>query len=224
MQRKYYEAYEDRYRQIHEQNLQWFCEAPSPIVSETIREFSILPQHKILEIGCGEGRDAFPLLQQGFDLLATDISPEAVTFCQKKQPHFAEHFQVLDCIAGELSGTFDFIYAVAVLHMLVLDEDRNAFCRFIQTHLTPHGIGLICTMGDGSCEYQSDIRTAFEVQGRTHEQTGKTVQVSGTSCRMVNFQTFTQELAHNDLSILKQGITCAEPDFSQMMYAVVRAW
>ncbi len=223
MQRKYYEAYEDRYRQIHEQNLQWFCETPSPIVLETIREFSILPQHKILEIGCGEGRDAFPLLQQGFDLLATDISPEAVTFCQKKQPQFAEHFQVLDCIAGELSSTFDFIYAVAVLHMLVLDEDRNAFYRFVQTHLTPDGIGLICTMGDGSCEYQSDIRTAFEVQDRTHEQTGKTVQVSGTSCRMVNFQTFTQELAHNDLSILKQGITCAEPDFSQMMYAVVRA-
>ena len=40
MQRKYYEAYEDRYRQIHEQNLQWFCETPSPIVLETIREFS----------------------------------------------------------------------------------------------------------------------------------------------------------------------------------------
>ncbi len=32
-ERKYYNAYDDRYRQVHEQNLQWFGENPSPIVA-----------------------------------------------------------------------------------------------------------------------------------------------------------------------------------------------
>lgn len=222
MLRKYYEAYDDRYQQIHEQNLQWFSEVSSPIVEETIRNFDIPPQAKLLEIGCGEGRDAYPLLMQGFNLLATDISHEAIAFCQRKFPEFAFRFQVVDCVAGMLDGQFDFVYAVAVLHMLVSEDDRNAFYRFIRAHLTPDGIALICTMGDGTFERQTDIRTAFDLHERIHETSGKTVQIAGTSCRVVNFQTFEAELAQNSLDVIQKGITAVEPDFPQMMFAVVK--
>lgn len=222
-QRKYYDAYDDRYRQIHEQNLQWFHEASSPIVTETIREFSVSHEHKLLEIGCGEGRDAYPLLNQGFDLLATDVSPEAIAYCKNKVPDYAERFQVLDCVTGSLSDKFDFIYAVAVVHMLVQDEDRNGFYGFVRKHLKDAGIALICTMGDGNVERQSDIRTAFDLQDRIHEQTGKAVRIASTSCRMVSFQTFENELERNGLAIIKQGVTAIEPDFTQVMFAVVRA-
>lgn len=221
--RKYYEAYDDRYRQVHGQALQWSSQEPSPIVAETIRGFSLSQRHHMLEIGCGEGRDAFALLAQGFDLLATDVSPEAVSYCQKRMPDYAAHFQVLDCVAGRLEDTFDFIYAVAVVHMLVPDADRNAFYTFIREHLKPGGIALIGTMGDGSVERQSDIRTAFDLQDRIHEQTGKPVQIAGTSCRMVSFPRFDAELERNGLAVIKQGITAVEPDFPQMMFAVVRA-
>ncbi len=222
MQRKYYEAYDDRYRQIHKENLQWFHKNPSAIVAETIDAFSISPQQTILEIGCGEGRDAFPLLTKGFHLLATDISPEAIRFCQSMLPESSNCFQVLNCISGKLDCTFDFIYAVAVVHMLVLNEDRNAFYRFIQKHLNPSGIALICTMGDGHLERQTDIHTAFDIQDRIHEQTGQTVQIANTSCRMVNFQTFEKELEKNGLDIIKQGVTSIAPDFPQIMFAVVK--
>lgn len=222
MSRKYYEAYDDRYQQIHEQNLQWFSETASPIVAETIRAFALSPQAKLLEIGCGEGRDAYPLLSRGFDLLATDISPEAIAFCKGKFPQFASRFQIADCVAGRLDGQFDFVYAVAVLHMLVSDEDRNAFYRFIRGHLAPEGIALICTMGDGTFQRQTDIRRAFDLHERIHEPSGKTVQIAGTSCRIVNFQTFEAELAQNGLDIIKKGITAVEPDFPQMMFAVVK--
>lgn len=222
MSRKYYEAYDDRYQQIHKQNLQWFSEASSPIVAETIRTFNLSPQAKLLEIGCGEGRDAYPLLKQGFDLLATDISPEAIAFCRRKFPEFASRFQVADCVCGMLNGQFDFIYAVAVLHMLVSEDDRNAFYSFIRTHLTPNGIALICTMGDGTFERSTDIRTAFDIHERIHEQSGKTVQIAGTSCRIVNFQTYEAELTQNGLDIINKGITAVEPDFPQMMFAAVK--
>ena len=79
MERKYYEAYDDRYRQIHEKNLAWFYSEPTAIVRQTIEKYSITTSHKLLELGCGEGRDAFPLLNADFDLLATDISPAAIT-------------------------------------------------------------------------------------------------------------------------------------------------
>ena len=41
MKRKYYEAYDERYRQVHSENLQWFADAPSPIVEQIMERFQI---------------------------------------------------------------------------------------------------------------------------------------------------------------------------------------
>ena len=222
MERKYYEAYDDRYRQIHSQNLQWFYDEPTPIVLQTINAYGIPQSQKILELGCGEGRDAYPLLQLGYDVRATDISEAAVRYAQKKWPQYRKNFAVLDCISETLEEKFDFIYAVAVVHMLVEDTHRDAFYRFIRTHLNEAGIALICTMGDGTIERQSDIRTAFDLQNRIHEQTGKQVQIASTSCRMVSFETLHKELQRNGLALLQEGMTAAPPDFPQLMYVVVK--
>lgn len=222
MERKYYEAYDDRYRQIHQEGLQWFYDDPTPIVAEMICQYGIHEQHRILELGCGEGRDAYPLLRKGFTVLATDISPEAIAFAKNKWPEYANNFAVLDCVAGKTDGKFDVIYAVAVVHMLVEDDDRNRFYSFIRNHLNPNGIALICTMGDGELERQTDPTTAFQLQVRTHEQTGKMVRIANTSCRMVNFDTFRMELCRNGLSVIQEGITAALPDFPIMMYAIVK--
>ena len=222
MPRKYYEAYDDRYRQIHSQNLQWFYDDPTPIVGEVIRDFGIDKSGKLLELGCGEGRDAIALLRQGYDLLATDISPAAIQFAREKWPEFAKNFAVLDCVAGETDKKFEFIYAVAVVHMLVEDTDRDAFYTFIRTHLVPNGVALICTMGDGQIQRKTDIHTAFDLQERTHEQTGKPVQIASTSCRVVDFETFRAEIMRNGLQIIREGITAAPPDFPQMMFAIVK--
>ena len=219
--RVYYEAYDERYKQVHSEDIRWFSAEPSPIVSEVIGEFSLSQTAKMLEIGCGEGRDAGYLLCKGYDVLATDVSAEAVQYCRTQYPGYEKQFQVLDCVTGKLNERFDFIYAVAVVHMLVLDEDRNRFYGFIREHLKSDGIALIGTMGDGNVERQSDITTAFDLQERTHEESGKTMKIAGTSCRMVNFATFERELARNKLKILKQGVTAVEPDFPCMMYAVV---
>lgn len=220
--RPYYEAYDDRYRQVHGEKLRWFMEAPSPIVAEVLAELGVPKSAKLLELGCGEGRDSVFLLNRGYDLLATDISPEAISYCRKENPQFAAHFQVLDCVRGVLDARFDFIYAVAVVHMLVLDADRAGFYGFVREHLAENGAALICTMGDGTMERQSDISNAFTLQERVHEQSGKTVWIAGTSCRMVSFTAFDRELEENGLQVCRQGITAIEPDFPQMMYAVVK--
>ena len=222
MERKYYEAYDDRYRQIHSQNLQWFYDEPTPIVMETIHKFRIRQDQPVLELGCGEGRDAHSLLKQGYSLLATDISPAAISYAQKKWPEFADHFSVLDCIDDEIAEEYDFIYAIAVIHMFVEDSDREQFYTFIREHLNSNGIALICTMGDGKTEHQTDIRTAFNLQNRVHEQTGTEVQIASTSCRMVSFETLHTELKRNGLEIVKEGITTAQPDFSKLMYVIVK--
>ena len=221
--RKYYEAYDDRYRQVHRENLHWFDENPSEIVLEMMEKFAVSPDAGILEIGCGEGRDARFLLSRGYDVLATDISPEAVSYCRAHDLDHREHYARLDCVNGALEGRFDFIYAVAVVHMLVLQADRDRFYQFIRSHLTETGIGLVCSMGDGVLERSSDISNAFETQERIHEQSGKMLQLAGTSYRAVSFDTFREEIRRNGLKILEMGLTDIQPDYWKMMYAVVKA-
>ena len=219
--KKYYEAYDDRYRQVHRENLCWFDENPSPIVLQTMEKFAVTKQSRILEIGCGEGRDARFLLGKGYDVLATDVSAAAVDCCRKQDAEHAERYQVLDCLNSSTNDTFDFIYAVAVIHMLVPQEDRDGFCRFYRDHLVQDGIGLICSMGDGEEEMKSDISTAFSTRDRLHEASGRVLHIANTSCRVVTKEKLHQEIEGNGLTVLEMGHTAVEPDFPEMIYAVV---
>ena len=220
--RQYYEAYDDRYRQVHEGGLQWFADSPSPIVAQVLEKFHIRPDASLLEVGCGEGRDAAFLLQRGWNVLGADISPEAISYCREKNPSFRDCFRVLNCITDRLGEKFDFIYAVAVVHMLVRDKDRDGFYRFLRNQLKDGGIALVCSMGNGELERSSDIEKAFDLRERTHEETGKTLRIAGTSYRSVSFQTFREELARNGLEIQEEGLTIVAPDYGTMMYAVLK--
>lgn len=222
MERHYYEAYDDRYRQVHSRNLEWGSRVPTPILGQILASLGIRKEDSILELGCGEGRDARPLLEKGYHLTAVDISPEAIAFCRKADPLHANAYRTADCVRGELDGTFDFIYAIAVVHMLVADSDRDGFYTFLRTHLKPGGAALICSMGDGETEYASDPSAAFTLQERTHGATGEHMQIAGTTCRMVSMPNFQKEIRRNGLEPITCGMTSAEPDFSSMLYALVK--
>lgn len=219
--RKYYAAYEERYKTAHSNGVSWSSDVSTPIVMEVIDKYKISPRHRMLEIGCGEGRDSRTVLEHGFPLMATDISEEAIAYCRRQMPQYEKHFSVLDCLSARLEERFDFIFAIAVVHMLVLDEDRDGFYQFIRSHLTAEGMALICTMGDGEFEMHSDISNAFTLQERDHDS-GK-MMVAGTSCRMVSWDTFEKELTRNGLTLIEKGITSSLPDFNCLMYAVVKA-
>lgn len=220
---RYYEAYERRYQTIHGLGLQWASDCPSPIVAEVLRRYGVEQDSAILEIGCGEGRDAFWLLEQGYHLWACDIAPEAVAYCRRQRPQFADRFFRLDVCRESWEKTYPFIYAVAVLHMLVEQVDRDRFLSFIRDHLSPGGRGLVLSMGDGIASSASDPDQAFDTVPRIHQETGRTVQVAATSCKIVDAETLRQELLDNGLELLEMGLTSIEPDFPMIQYAVVSA-
>ena len=218
--RKYYRAYDERYKAAHEKGISWSSDISTPIVMDIILRYNIKKNDKILEVGCGEGRDSKILLENGFKLMATDVSREAISYCKNRMPEYSSRFSVLDCLYDKLGEKFDFIFGVAVIHMLVLDEDRNNFYKFIHDHLTKDGMALICTMGDGEVEMQSDISTAFTLQERNHES--RKIMVAATSCRMVTCPHFIEEITKNGLNVIEKGITSSLPDFDKLMYAIVK--
>ena len=216
----YYEAYDERYKTIHEKGYSWAGDVATPIVLDVMHRFGIPKAAKILEIGCWEGRDARAVLDEGYNLLATDISPEAISWCRSRFPKYVDRFKILDCLNCDNDGRFDMIYAVAVLHMLVEDEDRKRFYSFIREHLSDNGIALVCSMGDGESEFSTRAEEAFEIRERNHFS--GPVQVASTSCRMVGFRKFEEEISEAGLTIVEKGLTAAMPDFDSLMYAVVK--
>ena len=144
--REYYKAYEDRYKTIHQKGASWFSNTSTPIVMELLEKYGISLSSPILEIGCGEGRDAKALLEKGYCLKATDVSPEAISYCKAAFPEHISNFQTLDCLKDHHPFSYTFIYSVAVIHMLVPSKDRTDFYQFIYQHLTENGLSLICTM------------------------------------------------------------------------------
>ena len=218
--REYYKAYEDRYKTIHQKGASWFSNTPTPIVMELLEKYGISLSSSILEIGCGEGRDAKALLEKGYCLKATDVSPEAISYCKAAFPEHISNFQTLDCLKDHHPFSYTFIYSVAVIHMLVPSKDRTDFYQFIYQHLTENGLSLICTMGDGKIERETDIRKAFRVEEREHSS--GSIPVSSTSCKMVSFSTFEKELKENHFTIIEKGLTESFPDFPILMYALVK--
>ena len=220
---QYYKAYDKRYKQVHEKNLSWSSNNRTEIVEEIIKKYNITNNSKILEIGCGEGRDAIYLLNKNYNLLATDVSTEAINYCKANDPNHITNYQVLDVLdAKQIHTQYDFIYSIACIHMLVLDNDRNNYYKFIYNHLTDNGIALILSMGDGVNESKSNIKEAWNNTKRIHEETKEELTIATTSCRIVNFSTLTKEIEKNNMTILEKGITKIIPDFPQIMYILIK--
>ena len=218
----YYEAYDKRYRQVHDKGLAWSPSNNTKIVEEVINKYH-LEKENMLEIGCGEGRDAKYLLDKGYDVFATDISKEAIDYCIKNDPNHKDNYQVLDVLNDNSSDDkYGFIYSIACLHMLVLDEDRNKFYKYIHDHLKDDGYALILTMGDGIDESSSDISKAFDDVQRIHQESNQEISVATTSCRIVNFDTLLKEVEDNNLNSIKYGITEIENHFDIIMYILIK--
>ena len=214
--KKYYEAYDNRYKTIHEKGMSWSSDIPTPLIIKIIKRLKVSNDLPILEIGCGEGRDSIEVLKKGYNLLATDISQEAINYCKQKYPEYKDRFAVLDCLKDEHKEKYSFIFSVAVIHMLILDEDRNKFYEFIFKHLDKNGKTLILSMGDGETEFHTDINEAFLEKERDYVS-GK-VKVAATSCRMISMENFEKEVKNSDLKIIEKGMTESLPDFNQMLY------
>mgnify|MGYP004459566575 CR=1 FL=1 len=218
----YYKAYDKRYRQVYDKGYLWSTNKSTPEIIEIIRKENISFNAKILDIGCGEGRDAIFLLDNNYDVLAIDYSSTVIEKCRELSNYrYNDKFRQFDIVNDRLDNTFDFIYSVAVIHMFVNKEHRYKFYKFIYEHLNTNGSALIISMGDGVKEYKSDINKSFLDVERTICNNKKKINVAMTSCNIVNFDTLEKELLSNKLEIKRKWITNRVPEFSVAMCVLV---
>ncbi|EHS53833.1 Methyltransferase type 12 [Rhizobium sp. PDO1-076] len=93
------------------------------------------PGARVLELGCGYGRDSATMLAHGFDVVATDASPEMAAQASR---HLGRTVSVLP--AGDLAALaeFDAIWANACLLHIPMQELADVIAR-IYTALKSQG-------------------------------------------------------------------------------------
>lgn len=223
MKNDYYKAHDKRYRQTYENNSLWEISERTKEVIDTLKKCKITKNSNILELGCGEGRDAIYLLDNGYNVLGVDYSFAVIDKCNELTNYkYVNNFKQLDLIENSLHEKFDFIYSVAVIHMFVLDEHRNKFYNFIYDHLKDNGIALIISMGDGVLEINSDLEKAFDDTKRVNINTNKEIMVASTSCRVKKIDEMKKEIQLNNLEILEEKIIDDVPSFNKCMLFIVK--
>lgn len=189
---------------------------------DVIDKYNINKNDKILDLGCGEGRDSIYLLDNGYNVLAVDYSINVINKCNELTNNkYINNFKQFDLIKDKLNDKYKFIYSIAVLHMFVEDNHRNSFYKCIYNHLEEDGIALIISMGDGVKEYKSNIEEAFNDAKRINTNNNVLVNVVSTSCCIKNIDNIKEEIENNELKILDISIVDDLPNFDKCICAVV---
>lgn len=105
---------------------------------ELLRKNNI-KEGKILEVGCGNGKDSFFIAQQGFKVIGIDISPEAINLCKKNKKHLIKKKIISESQVNFLEGNIkklpfekdSFIggYSLGVLHSTNLEKSLKELAR-----------------------------------------------------------------------------------------------
>jgi len=103
------------------------------------------PGQKVLDVGCGSGRNSYFFLQNDFEVYGVDQSPEAIASIQAlaasaQKDYPLDRFQVSSIEGMNFKkDSFDLVICNAVLHFAKNDEHFDQMLRSIWQVLKPGG-------------------------------------------------------------------------------------
>ena len=120
------------------------CGEPFEEIAAFFRELEI-PQASVLDLGCGQGRDAILAARLGHRVVGVDVAETGIS--QMTEQAEAERLDVTgyvaDIIQFEPPEAYDVILLDRVLHMLDSDEVRESVLRKACTHTRKNGYVLV---------------------------------------------------------------------------------
>lgn len=126
----------------------------APVVPSQFGTFACAEMQQdatVLEVGCGNGRDALFFAQYGFNTIGVDSSQEAIAFCHAvaRQNGLPDSFLCVD--VREMKNALDFsghkadapvsVYSRFFLHAIT-DEEETLFLEFVKDTLSQYGGNL----------------------------------------------------------------------------------
>ena len=96
---------------------------------------------RVLDLGCGEGRDSVYFASRGFEVTGLDISPEGLAKARRLADERKVHVRwlPLSMLDVPVAGRFDLIYSCGSVHH-VPRRDRDRLFRRLKVLTVPSGL------------------------------------------------------------------------------------
>lgn len=135
-EQKYWENYYQQYNQPFQESL---------FASYCVANY-LKPGMKLLELGCGNGRDAVYIAKNGIKVVAVDQCKNEIDFLNDTFGNKNLVFKCNDFSRLNFRQQFDAIYSRFTLHAISLQQ-QNITLNWCATHLKPNGYLLIEARG-----------------------------------------------------------------------------
>ncbi len=102
-----------------------------------------IPACNALEIGCGTGRSAIRLVQEGFSVTAVDISETAIVKARENavEQNVDCAFLTVDFMTQAIPGApFEFVFDRGCFHTYDSDDERRTFAAKVASYLKSGGL------------------------------------------------------------------------------------
>ena len=136
-----------------------FREVPSPTVIEFLKD----KHGKILDLGCGSGRN-FSAMTKDSELYAVDFSEEMLVHAKEKAEKLGLKVDLVHSYSGKLKfkdNFLDSIICVAVLHCIPTKEERVNTIKEIYRTLKKGSSALISVWGKNSPRLKNKGKECF---------------------------------------------------------------
>lgn len=117
---------------------------PNRICYDIMKILPPIKPYRVLDIGCGEGKDAVFFAKCGYAVTAFDISESGI----EKAKKLAEHNRVdvnffrTDIFDYRPDSEYDIIFSSGVFHFIPLNQ-REVVCNSLKAHTSDNGINAV---------------------------------------------------------------------------------
>ncbi|UHA71826.1 class I SAM-dependent methyltransferase [Paenibacillus sp. 481] len=137
----------DEFYQNREKPIPFFVNAPDENLVHYVQTYHLQPK-KVLELGCGAGRNAIYMAEQGAVVDGVDISQTAINWgVERIKEQNVNNVNLMCKNIFELDievESYDFVYDCGCFHHL-LPHRRIRYLELLHKALTPSGyFGLVC--------------------------------------------------------------------------------
>lgn len=117
---------------------------PNDICYDIMKILPPVKPYRVLDIGCGEGKDAVFFAKCGYAVTAFDISEQGIEKAKSLAGHNRVEVQFFkaDIFDYRLDAEYDIIFSSGVLHFLP-QAGRKEFCDSLKAHTTIGGINAL---------------------------------------------------------------------------------
>jgi 2-polyprenyl-3-methyl-5-hydroxy-6-metoxy-1,4-benzoquinol methylase len=127
----------------------WGAE-PSSLVRDFLRTRETFDTLRVLDAGCGEGKNAAAFARLGSTVEAIDVSAKAVANGRAAWPSLANiHWREGDVSDPRIGlGEYDVVIAYGLVHCLRSPRKVRDVIRRLQAHTIPGGYHILCAFND----------------------------------------------------------------------------